>query len=474
MDGAGRDVTGTADRASPHLVRIAAVAGLGSLLLNLGTTTLNVALGKLLQDLHTTLAVAQWTITGYLLSLTLVLPTFRWMAERMGMKRLYVASLLGFTGTSLLCATAWSIESLIAFRVLQGIVGGLLTPVAQALTAQHATERQLGRLLSIVVIPVLIAPVLGPFVGGLLVEKLSWRAIFLVNLPLGAACAMLCARVLPRDAPRTARHRLDVTGLALLSPGMALVIYGISGLRHGGMSSSQIVSLFAVSTALIGAFLAHAHRHPGTALLDVRLFRQRTAAAALTTYVLTNVVNFGGQLLLPLYYQQVRGRTPMEAGLLLVPQGIGMLLTMPFIGRLTDRHDPGRLVIGGVSLTLLGTIVFAFGSETTSMGLLCASLVVRGAGLGSTNNPALSAVYRHLPKSEVANATTAVNVVQRVGAPLGTAIMAVVLQWRADVCASLPAAFAQTFAACLALSIFTLLPATFLVGAASRSARTRP
>jgi EmrB/QacA subfamily drug resistance transporter len=446
------------------------VAGFGSLLLNLSTTTLNVALDRLLHDLHTTLAVAQWTITGYLLSLTLVLPTFRWMAERVGMRRLYIASLLGFTATSLLCAAAWSIDSLIAFRILQGAVGGLLTPIAQALTAKHATRAQMGRLLSLVAIPVLAAPLLGPLVGGVLVEALSWRSIFVINVPLGLGCAALCARFLPRDAPgEVAPSELDVVGLSLLSPGMALFIYGVSSLRHAThpASSATLLLPFAVAIALIAAFIVHARRRPDTALLDLRLLGQGTVAAALVTYVLTSVASFGGQLLLPLYYQQVRGQSPMGAGLLLAAQGFGMLITLPRVGRLTDRHDPGRLAMGGVVITVLGTMAFAFATETTSLWLLSISLVVRGAGLGAISNPVLSTVYRRLPKSEVANATTALNVVQRIGAPLGTALMAVLLGWRTAASASLSTAFAETFTACVALSALTLVPAFFLVGATS-------
>jgi MFS family permease len=246
---------------------------------------------------------------------------------------------------------------------------------------------------------------------------------------------------------------------------LALVIYGISSLRRGhqpGALSSSLVPL-ALAAALLVTFVAYARRRPLSALLDLRMFRRRVVGAALGTYILASIAAFGGQLLLPLYYQQLRGHTAAQAGLLLAPQGLGMLLTMPRIGKLTDRYDPGKLVIGGVLLTLVGTVVFARVSTTTSPWLLGASLVVRGAGLGATNNPALATVYRRLPKSEVANATTALNVFQRMGAPLGTALMAVVLAWRVSVAASLADAFAQTFAVSLAVSALTLVPAAFLV-----------
>ncbi len=481
MDGSMNEqspsVVATDDRIPPQLVRVAVVAGLGSLLLNLSTTTLNVALDKLIVDLHTSLDLAQWSLTGYLLALTLVLPLFRWASERVGVRRLYLASLVGFTISSGLCAVAWSIESLIVFRVIQGAVGGLLTPIAQALTAQHAGERHMGRLLSIVAVPVLVAPLLGPVVGGLLVSELSWRWIFLLNVPLGFLCTALCARHLPADeVSRAPGARLDFVGLSLLSPGMALVIYGISNLRRAGghAGAATTAAPFVVAAALLGLFVLYARPRPERALLDLRLFRERTVSAALATYVLSSMVSFGGQLLLPLFYQQVRGQSPLWAGVWLAPQGLGMILTMPRIGRLSDRYDPGKLAIGGVILTLLGTIAFTQATEETSMGLLALSLVVRGAGLGATNNPVLAAVYRHLPKREVANATTALNIVQRMGAPLGTASMAVFLQWRGARSPPKGEAFRETFSISVAFSLLTLVSAAFLVGAGARSRSLSP
>jgi EmrB/QacA subfamily drug resistance transporter len=455
------------DRLPPHLVRAALLSGFGSLLLNLSSTTLNVALNALIGDLHTTLDAAQWTITGYLLALTLVLPLFRWAAERAGMKRLYLACLVGFSVTSGLCAAAWSIESLIAFRVLQGLVGGLLSPIAQALAAQHAGPARMGRMVSIVAIPVLAAPLLGPVVGGVLVEKLSWHWIFLLNVPLGLVCAALCARYLPADDPAVIRRvRLDATGLALLSPGMAILIYGITTVRHGAQVGAAVTVLpFLVAAVLIALFVRHARRGPERALIDLRLFQNRVVAAGLVTYVLAGVVSFGGQLLLPLYLQQVRGEGPMSAGLWLAPQGLGMILTLSSVGRLTDRYDPGKLVIGGVALTLLGTLVFVRPFEHVPDWVLAAFLVVRGAGLGATNLPGMAAVYRQVPKREVANATAALNIVQRMGAPLGTAIMAVVLQWRLGAAPSRAHAFAETFSASVLFSALTVVSALFLVGA---------
>lgn len=450
------------------LLRLLLIASVGSFLLNLGATTVNVAIDKLMIDLRAPLSVIQWIVTGYLLAMTLVLPSFRWAVERLGSRRLYVACLLGFTATSLLCACAWSAPSLIAFRVLQGAVGGLLAPLAQALIAQIAGPRRMGRAVSLMSIPVLVAPLLGPVLGGLLIERLSWRWLFLFNCPFALAGAWLAQRLPPGDVATASRTRLDVVGLALLSPGVALFTYGVSALgrAHGGLMWRAYLPL-AVAVALITVFVLDARRRPRSALLDLDLFKHRAVAAALATYLLASFGRFGAQLILPLYYQQVRGESPLRAGLLLAPQGLGMLLTLPQVGRLTDRFDHGKIVILGVLVTLAGTVAFMQVTDHSSYVLLSLSLVVRGAGLGATSTPALAAAYRDLARDEVPNATTAINIVQRLGAPLGTAAMAVALQRFLATAGTthdaMARAFAHTFAVAAALSAPALLAGLAMV-----------
>lgn len=443
---------------SGELLRGVLVATFGSLLLNLSATSVNVALDRMMEHFQAPLATLQWIITGYLLALALVLPSFRWMVERLGSRRLYVGCLLGFTAASALCAFAWSAESLICFRIIQGAVGGLLTPLAQALAAQLAGPKRMGRAISIMSMPVLVAPLLGPTLAGFIVQRLSWRWIFLVNAPLGLLGAWLAQKHLPPGL-NPKRTRLDFFGLALLSPGIGLFTYGVSLVGKNGNFSRDAIGAFALSAGLITGFVIDAWRRPETALIDLRLFRHPKFDAGLAAYLLTSFGEFGAQLILPLYYQQIRGQSALGTGLLLAPQGIGMFLTLPRVGRLTDKIDNGKIVIGGVILTLLGTYAFMQVSETSSYWLLSLSLVLRGAGLGATAAPAISAAYKTLATDEIPNATTAINIVQRLGAPLGTATMAVTLQWFT---ARLPAAeprssaFAYTFAVSGALSALAI------------------
>ena len=447
------------DRFSPELLRAVLIAGFGSLLLNLGSTSVNVAVKSLMVHFDSPLSTAQWIITGYLLALAFVLPAFRWAVEHLGSRRLYVGCLLAFTATSLLCACAWSIESLIAFRILQGAVGGLLTPLAQMLAAQLAGPKRMGRAIGIMSIPILVAPLLGPTLGGVIVEELSWRWLFLFNTPLGVLGAYLAARVLP-PGDSGKRARLDLVGLALLSPGIALFVYAVSLVGEARALTEPAAVAFAIAGALIAAFVLDARRRPTTALVDLRLFKNPRFDAALFAYLVTAFGEFGAQLVLPLYYQQVRGESAMMTGLLLAPQGIGMLVTLPHAGKLADRANPGVVVIGGVALTLLGTLAYTVASDHSSYWLLGASLVLRGAGLGATAAPALSAAYKTLPHDDIPNGTASINIVQRLGAPLGTALMAVTLQWFVvagrDASAPTADAFAHTFAVSAAFSALAL------------------
>ncbi|HEY4240402.1 MAG TPA: DHA2 family efflux MFS transporter permease subunit [Kofleriaceae bacterium] len=461
------------DRFSPELLRGVLIASFGSLLLNLGSTSVNVAIDRLMTRFDAPLSTAQWIITGYLLALAFVLPAFRRMIERLGSRRLYIVCLLAFTATSLLCACAWSIGSLIAFRMLQGAVGGLLTPLAQSLAAQLAGPKRMGRAIGIMSVPILVAPLLGPTLGGLIIEHLSWRWLFLFNTPLGVLGAWLAWRHLP-EGNAAKRGRLDVVGLALLSPGIALFVYAVSLVGHARAFTESSLLALGIAGALIVTFVLDARRRPTTALIDLRLFRNPRFDAALFAYLVTAFGEFGAQLVLPLYYQQVRGESAMATGLLLAPQGLGMLLTLPRAGRLADRMNSGVVVIGGVLVTLLGTLAFGFASDHTSYWLLGASLVFRGAGLGATAAPALSAAYKQLPHDDIPNGTASINIVQRLGAPLGTAAMAITLQWFSvggKAAGAPPAdAFAHTFAISAAFSALALFSGLVLARGSRRVA----
>jgi EmrB/QacA subfamily drug resistance transporter len=400
---------------------------LGTIMSIFDTTIVNVALDTLGRAFHTSLSTIQWVSTGYLLALAIVIPLTGWAVERFGAKTMYMTSLALFIVGSALCGMAWSAGSLIVFRVLQGLGGGMIMPVGMTILARAAGPQRMGRIMTIVGIPMMLGPVLGPMIGGLLVDSLSWRWIFYVNIPIGVLALILAARRLD-NTERVHGGRLDGVGLALLSPGLAFVVYGLSEAGDsGGFSSSRVVISLVVGFALLISFCLHALRIRDP-LIDLRLFKNRGFSAASGTSFILGAAIFGAMFLMPLYYQIVRGQTALHAGLLMAPQGIGAMITMPIGGRIVDRVGARRVVPVGMVILLAGTFAYTQVGADTSEALLAASLFVRGLGLGLSMMPAMGAAYQTLDRSDVPRATTTINIVQRIGGSFGTAILAVVLQ----------------------------------------------
>ena len=207
---------------------VAAVVVVGVIMSILDTTIVNVALETLSRELDAPLSTIQWVATGYLLALAIVIPLTGWMTERFGSKKIWMVSVALFGVGSALCGLAWSAESLIFFRVLQGIGGGMIMPTGMALLAQTAGVGRVGRVMSVIGVPMLLGPILGPVIGGLIVDSVSWRWIFYVNVPIAILALVLAARLLKADAGRADAGRLDWLGLALLSPGLAAIVFGLS------------------------------------------------------------------------------------------------------------------------------------------------------------------------------------------------------------------------------------------------------
>ncbi len=415
-------------RIEPYVWKIAGVVILGMIMSILDTTIVNVALHTLGRDLHSSLAQIQWVITGYLLSLAAVIPITGWAARRYGAKRVYMTSLVLFTIGSALCAIATSTTELVLFRVLQGAGGGMIMPVAQLIMAQVAGPRRMGRVMGIVAMPAMLGPILGPVVGGSILEGFHWSWIFLVNVPIGFIAFIAGWRIIPHSEPGLA-ERLDVVGLALLSTSTSVVVYGLAQLGTAGTSLTAAIVVWpiVIGFVLTGVFCWHALRIERP-LLDIRLYANRIfAAASFTTFALGAAL-FGAMILVPLYYQEVRHESLIATGLLVGPQGLGMLVAMPVAGRLTDRLGGGRVALFGVSVLCLSTIPLAFMGAGSSILGISAVLLIRGLGIGFSFMPAMTAAFASLRPEQLSDATPQMNVLQRVGGAIGTAVLAVVLQ----------------------------------------------
>lgn len=426
----------TFDRPLRH---IALVVVSGAIMTILDTTIVNVAINTLGRDLHTSLSTIQWVLTGYTLALTMAIPITGWSVERFGTKAMWLASLTLFIAGSMLCGAAWSAYSLIAFRVLQGFGGGLLMPVGQTMLARAAGPDRMGRVMSVVTVPAMLAPILGPVLGGVIVDNLSWRWMFYVNLPICAAALLLAVRLLPADPERQPARKLDVLGFALLSPGLAALVYGLSEAgENASPRNPRLVIGLAIGIVLIGAFairsLAPAlvagrqRRGAPDPLLDLRLFRDRSFTVANAAMFVVGAAMFGLIILVPLYYQLLRGESPLHTGLLIAPFGVGALSTLLISGRAADRYGARAVVPAGIAVFLLGALVYTQVTADTSKVLLGAGFLVTGMGYGPIVPPLTAAVYQRLPRTALPGATTASSIIIRFGGSLGTALFAVVLQ----------------------------------------------
>ncbi len=450
-----------------HVWVICGVVILGMIMSILDTTIVNVALHRLSRDLHSPLSQVQWVITGYLLALAAVIPVTGWAARRFGAKQVYMTSLVLFTLGSALCGLASSTASLVLFRVLQGAGGGMIMPVAMMIMAQVAGPQRMGRVMGYVSMPAMLAPILGPVVGGLILQNLHWSWIFFVNVPIGILAFALGWRMLPHTDSGEA-GRLDLLGLALLPAGFAAIIYGVSELGSGAaLGSVEVILPTLAGVVSIVLFCLHALRVERP-LLDVRLYANRVFAGASFTNFGLGAALFGAMILVPLYYQEVRGQSVIATGLLTGPQGIGALIAMPIASRLTTRFGGGRVALGGVTLLCLSTIPFTQMTAGTSFVSISAVLVVRGLSIGLCFMPAMSAAFSAMRSDQISDATPQINALQRTGGAIGTAVLAVVLQRsavHAHTLAGVAHAFDTAYWWALGIAALSLIPCLMLLRA---------
>jgi EmrB/QacA subfamily drug resistance transporter len=482
------------DKLDAGVWRIAGVVVLGAIMSILDVTVVSVALPTFQTVFDASYATVAWTMTGYTLALATVIPLTGWAADRFGTKRLYMLALTLFMLGSLACGLAWSIGSLITFRVLQGLGGGMLMPLGMTIMTHAAGPHRVGRVMAVLGVPMLLGPIFGPILGGWLIESASWHWIFFINLPIGIIALIAAWRVLAKDEP-TPSETFDFVGMLLLSPGLALFLYGVSTIpSEGTFASAKVLIPMITGVLLMAGFVFHALRRKDHPLIDLHLFKRKQLSVSVITMSLFAIAFFGSMLLLPTYFIQVRDVSTLTAGLLLAPQGIGAMISMPIAGRLTDKMGPGKFVIGGLVLILIGMSVFTQITSTTPIPLMLGALFVNGLGMGMTMMPIMTAALATLRHAEVARGSTLMNIVQQSAASIGTATMSVILtnqllgkpaveaakaaqanpaatanvppdvlaQAMAEVKSQMAEAFGTTFWVALALLAITLIPAFML------------
>lgn len=436
------------DAVDPAVWRTVWTVLVGGLAVLFDTTIVAVALHTLASDLHTSVATIQWVSTGYLLAMAVTIPITGWAQRMLGGKRLWMTALALFLVGSVLCSLAWNPASLIAFRAVQGVGGGVLMPLMSTLVMQAAGGKAIGRIMAVVSLPAVLGPILGPVLGGLILQHLHWSWMFWVNVPFCVAGLVLAAIVLPTDGP-VRRAPLDVVGFALMAPGLVSVLWGLSNTsKAGGFGRADALVPLVTGLVLLGGFVAWALRRRARALVDLLLLKHWPLASSALLLFLSGITLYGAMLLLPLYFQQLRGTTVLQAGLLLIPQGLGTLLSRPQAGRLSDTMGARWLVATGFTIVAIGTLPFAFAGAHTSYMLLMAALLVRGVGLGAVTMPLMALGFRGLERAQVPDASIITRIAQQVGGSFGTAVLAVILTSTLTAAASpaaLEGAFRQSF-----------------------------
>jgi len=411
----------------------ALVLVVGGLAVIFDTTIVSIALHTLAVQLNSSVSVIQWVSTGYLLALGATIPLVGWAQARIGGKRLWMIALMIFAIGSIAASLAWSAPSLIAFRVLQGIGGGLMMPLMATLAVQAAGGRDLGKLMAVVSLPAALGPILGPVLGGIILSQLDWRWLFWVNVPfcvVGILLAWRCLKIddVPAKGSGAAKPKLDVLGLLLIAPGTSVLLLGLANAGTGsGFGRADVIVPLVVGAALLAGFVVYALRG-SRPLVEVRLLAKRSVASSSAVLFFSGFALYGAMLLMPLYYQDVRGASALSAGVLLVPQGVGTILSRLVTGGAIDRIGARVIASAGFAIVTVSTIPFALAGAHTSEWQLAVWLVVRGFGLGAVTMPVMVAGYIGLEKHQIPHSSVLTRTAQQIGGSFGTAVLAVILQ----------------------------------------------
>lgn len=419
------------EKLDPTVLKVAIILVVGALAPLFDSTMVNVAIHTIAADMKAAISTVQWATTGYVLAMGLTVPISGWATKRFGCKQSYIFSLALFLIGSVCSMLSWNIGSMIAFRVIQGVGAGLLMPVLQTELVQISGGRNLGRIMSIISIPALLGPILGPVLGGIIVSSASWRAIFWINIPICIVAISLAVWGIPADRHVEKKASLDVIGMLLLSPAFALLIYGIAQVAtHGGLNDSAVYVPLIIGVVLMAAYVVYALNTKREPALNVQLFKSVNFSASNILLILCGIITNGAMLMLPLYYQEVRGASALYAGLWLLPQGIGMLLTRSWAAKAADRNGSRNIVLLSLAAIAIGTLPFAFVGTDTSYILLSIALLIRGAGLGGLLIAIMTSAYIGLQREQVPDASTATRIFQTTGGAFGSAILATVMQHR--------------------------------------------
>ena len=397
------------------------------------TSIVNVSLDHIRGSLSAGIDEATWAISAYLVSNAIVIPMSGWFSRLFGRKRYQIGSIIIFTVSSFLCGTAWSLESLVFFRTLQGLGGGGLVPVSQAILLEAFPRKEHGTAMAMFGIGAMVGPIVGPLLGGFITDTWSWRWIFYINIPIGLLSILLSVMFI-QDPPYMKRQKMkiDYLGFALLLVGLGSLQFVLdTGQREDWFSSPQISIMFGVAVVSL-VFLIINELYVEHPIINLRLYKDASFASGsvVMSFLFFNL--FGSIVLLPIFLQVLMGYTSYQAGLVLGPGGLATMFVMPVVGRLAGRINPKRILFVGVLVCSLTTYLMSRFNLETDFWTFVLPRVLLGVGMGCSFIPLTLLTLSHIPREFMGQATSLYNMLRNLGGSIGIAVATTMVARRAQ------------------------------------------
>jgi EmrB/QacA subfamily drug resistance transporter len=454
------------DKVPKHIVNIAWILVLGALLPLLDSTMVNIAIKNIGVAFAAGLNSTQWTITGYVLAMAFTVPFAGWAIQRFNGKWLMIGANILFLIGSILSGFSGDINSLIFFRLIQGVASGIIVTLIATLIAEIAGNQYIGKLMSIIGIPIVFGPIIGPTVGALILQYASWNWLFFINIPVGLIAIIGMILKLPNFTPSNPSAKFDFIGIGLLGLCSTILIYGIVEFSSQNSFTLSISGFITTGILSLLIYILYANKKKEEAILPLSLFKLRSFSAVSICLFLSAILVNGPMLLLPLFFQNITGLTVLEAGLILIPQGFGMLALRPKVGKMVDDVGARNITLLSLILLILGTIPFVFFDNSTSWIIICIVLFIRGMGAGGIIIPLMSDAFTGMEGSHIAQASVGTRIVQNIGGAFASALIASVitfsLQNKVLNVINLTTAYHDGFILVLVLSFVMFIPVMFL------------
>lgn len=449
------------------LAKIAMILIVGAVAPMLDTTMTNIAISTIMNDLNATVSAAQWVTTGYVLMLGIVILFTGWAVDKFSGKKLYIAGLLLFLAGSIVSGMATNIPILMLGRLIQGAGSGVIIPLLTTLIIRAANGEGLGKIAATIGLPMVLIPILGPTVGGFIIDKLDWHWIFYINIPIVIIALILIQFMMPKFEPQKTDKKFDWFGFISLSGMFSGLLIGIVNFSSNNtISNLDVLIPIFIGLDLMIAYVIFANKNPDKALVSLKMFQVANFSGASVILLMSGVAVNGAMFLLPLYLQNVRGLSVIWSGTYLIAQGLGMLVTRTTVGKLTDSIGARWVVLVSILVAVASTIPFVYFDKNTNIWYLLIALFVRGMAQGGLTIPVMADSYVGIPKKLIADATSASRMFQNVGGAFGSAILATVIQNNINgvvpTVAHLTTAYHTAFIWSIIITLIAAIPAWFL------------